>query len=245
MMEENKNIEKEVAPKKTATKKPTAKKKAEPKDDSRVDQLEQQMAMMSNMMQEMMKMMQVQQTQIQENKTEQNKTEQKITSEPVQMSKEESTRKVTKAELLTGETANELVEVISIETNVVYTSPKTNIVYKWLKPGDVEVMQIREVITMDNLSGRLLRTPWLRVTDERLIEALGLEHVYKAIDLIENVEELSNMNREELEEVFNKIPKKYLRTYRDLLYKKVKNREIKDRFLIQDLSEILDVDLNY
>lgn len=33
-MEENKNIEKEVAPKKTATKKPTAKKKAEPKDDS-------------------------------------------------------------------------------------------------------------------------------------------------------------------------------------------------------------------
>lgn len=245
MMEENKNIEKEVAPKKTATKKPTAKKKAEPKDDSRVDQLEQQMAMMSNMMQEMMKMMQVQQTQIQENKTEQNKTEQKITSEPVQMSKEESTRKVTKAELLTGETANELVEVISIETNVVYTSPKTNIVYKWLKPGDVEVMQIREVITMDNLSGRLLRTPWLRVTDERLIEALGLEHVYEAIDLIENVEELSNMNREELEEVFNKIPKKYLRTYRDLLYKKVKNREIKDRFLIQDLSEILDVDLNY
>ena len=106
-------------------------------------------------------------------------------------------------------------------------------------------MQIKEVITMDNVSGRLLRTPWLRVTDERLVEALGLEHVYEAVDLIENVEKLSNMNREELEEVFNKIPKKYLRTYRDLLYKKVKNREIKDRFLIQDLSEILDVDLNY
>lgn len=240
MMEENKNIEKEVAPKKTATKKPTAKKKAEPKDDSRVDQLEQQMAMMSNMMQEMMKMMQVQQTQIQENKTEQ-----KVSSEPVQMSKKESTRKVTKAELLTGETANELVEVISIETNVVYKSPKTNIVYRWLKPGDVEVMQIREVITMDNTSGRLLRTPWLRVTDERLVEALGLENVYEAVDLIEDVERLSNMNREELEEVFNKIPQKYLRTYRDLLYKKVKNREIKDRFLIQDLNDILDVDLNY
>lgn len=240
-MEENKNIEKEVAPKKTATKKPTAKKKAEPKEDnSRVDQLEQQMAMMSNMMQEMMKMMQVQQTQIQENKTEQ-----KIASEPVQMSKEESTRKITKAELLTGETANELVEVISIETNVVYKSPKTQVVYRWLKPGDVEVMQIKEVLTMDNVSGRLLRTPWLRVTDERLVEALGLENVYEAIDLIENVEELLNMSREELEEVFNKIPKKYLRTYRDLLYKKVRNREIKDRFLIQDLSEILDVDLNY
>lgn len=241
MMEENKNIEKEVAPKKTATKKPTAKKKAEPKEDnSRVDQLEQQVATMSNMMQEMMQMMMAQQMQMQENKAEQ-----RPTSEPVRMSKEESKRKVTKAELLTGETANELVEVISIETNVVYKSPKTNIVYRWLKPGDVEVMQIKEVITMDNLSGRLLRTPWLRVTDERLIEALGLEQVYEAVDLIEDVERLSNMDREELEEVFNKIPQKYLRTYRDLLYKKVKNREIKDRFLIQDLSDILDVDLNY
>lgn len=239
-MEENKNVEKEVAPKKTATKKPTAKKKAEPKDDSRVDQLEQQVTTMSNMMQEMMKMMMAQQMQMQESKVEQ-----KPVSEPVQMSKKESERKVTKAELLTGETANELVEVISIETNVVYKSPKTNIVYRWLKPGDVELMQIKEIITMDNTSGRLLRTPWLRVTDERLIEALGLEHVYEAIDLIEDVERLSNMNREELEEVFNKIPQKYLRTYRDLLYKKVRNREIKDRFLIQDLSDILDVDLNY
>lgn len=239
-MEENKNVEKEVAPKKTATKKPTAKKKAEPKDDSRVDQLEQQVTTMSNMMQEMMKMMMAQQMQMQESKVEQ-----KPVSEPVQMSKKESERKVTKAELLTGETANELVEVISIETNVVYKSPKTNIVYRWLKPGDVELMQIKEIITMDNTSGRLLRTPWLRVTDERLIEALGLEHVYEAVDLIEDVERLSNMNREELEEVFNKIPQKYLRTYRDLLYKKVRNREIKDRFLIQDLSDILDVDLNY
>ncbi|MGM9543384.1 MAG: hypothetical protein ACI3T9_00220 [Romboutsia timonensis] len=239
-MEENKNIEKEVAPKKTATKKSTAKKKVEPKEDSRVDQLEQQVATMSNMMQEMMKMMMAQQTQMQESRIEQ-----KPISEPVQMSKEESHRKITKAELLTGETANELVEVISIETNVVYKSPKTNIVYRWLKPGDVEIMQIKEIITMDNVSGRLLRTPWLRVTDERLIEALGLENVYEAVDLIEDVNRLSNMNRAELEEVFNKIPQKYLRTYRDLLYKKVKNREIKDRFLIQDLSEILDVDLNY
>ena len=239
-MEENKNIEKEVAPKKATPKKSTTKKKVETKEDDRVNQLEQQMAMMSNMMQEMMKMMQVQQTQIQENKTEQ-----KITSEPVRMSKEEANKKITKAQLLTGEIANELVEVISVETNVVYKSPKTGIVYRWLKPGDIEVMQMKEVITMDNSSGRLLRTPWLKVTDDRIIEALGLEHVYEAIDLIENVEKLSNMNREELEEVFNKIPKKYLRTYRDLLYKKVKNREIKDRFLIQDLSEILDVDLNY
>lgn len=239
-MEENKNIEKEVAPKKSTAKKSTAKKKVETKEDDRVNQLEQQVTTMSNMMQEMMKMMMAQQIQMQESKTEQ-----KPASEPVQMSKEESKRKVTKAELLTGETANELVEVISIETNVVYKSPKTNVVYRWLKPGDVELMQIKEIITMDNTSGRLLRTPWLRVTDERLIEALGLEHVYEAVDLIEDVERLSNMSREELEEVFNKIPQKYLRTYRDLLYKKVKNREIKDRFLIQDLSEILDVDLNY
>ena len=240
MMEENKNIEKEVAPKKATPKKSTTKKKVETKEDDRVNQLEQQVATMSNMMQEMMQMMMAQQIQMQESRVEQ-----KPVSEPVRMSKEEANKKITKAQLLTGEIANELVEVISVETNVVYKSPKTGIVYRWLKPGDIEVMQMKEVITMDNSSGRLLRTPWLKVTDDRIIEALGLEHVYEAIDLIENVEKLSNMNREELEEVFNKIPKKYLRTYRDLLYKKVKNREIKDRFLIQDLSEILDVDLNY
>ena len=240
MMEENKNIEKEVAPKKATPKKSTTKKKVETKEDDRVNQLEQQVATMSNMMQEMMQMMMAQQIQMQESRVEQ-----KTVSEPVRMSKEEANKKITKAQLLTGEIANELVEVISVETNVVYKSPKTGIVYRWLKPGDIEVMQMKEVITMDNSSGRLLRTPWLKVTDDRIIEALGLEHVYEAIDLIENVEKLSNMNREELEEVFNKIPKKYLRTYRDLLYKKVKNREIKDRFLIQDLSEILDVDLNY
>ena len=239
-MEENKNIEKEVAPKKTTPKKSTTKKKVETKEDDRVNQLEQQVATMSNMMQEMMQMMMAQQIQMQESRAEQ-----KPVSEPVRMSKEEANKKITKAQLLTGEIANELVEVISVETNVVYKSPKTGIVYRWLKPGDIEVMQMKEVITMDNSSGRLLRTPWLKVTDDRIIEALGLERVYEAIDLIENVEKLSNMNREELEEVFNKIPKKYLRTYRDLLYKKVKNREIKDRFLIQDLSEILDVDLNY
>lgn len=215
MSEENKDIKK-----KPATKKSTAKKKVEPKVEEKVIDYES----IINQLQEQIKIMQ---------------QKLNIEKESVEVTTE-SEEKWTKAKLYT--IRDEMVEVRNVYNGkVVYNSPKTKINYAWLEKGDIEVMSIEEILTM-HTKRKYLEEPWLAIDDKRIIEGLGLE---KAVDIIEKIEDtnaLVEMDLQELEKLINGLNRNQRLNLRDEVVIKIKSNEIRDYATVVALKQLLEIE---
>lgn len=153
-----------------------------------------------------------------------------------------SNEKFTKV-MLTEIEDEKVVVKSAIDGLVIFKSPKTLIKYKWPEKGDVEVMTIKEVLTMENESKRFLHTPWVTIEDERIIEALGLEKLYEKIEKVEDIPLLLELSPDEIRKIFNDLPKNYKDNFRDEIYMKVKSNELRDVLIINTLSDILGINL--
>lgn len=225
MAEENK--------KKTTTKKKKVEEKpVEQNNELSVDELRQ---MMQQMMATMNMFMQQQVAQQQQPKVEE------VVEKEVKPKKQTKKTKWTKADLI--EIENERIPVKSVIDNVGYTSKRTNIKYKWSNKGDIELMTVSEILGMETRSQRFLHTPWLVIEDERVVQALRLTELYDLIDKVDDVDKLLELSTDEIDRIFNKLPKEYKDNFKDEIYVKVKTRELKDLEIIDALSKILDIDL--
>ena len=221
-MEEVKEIEvKETKPKRK--RKTTAKEKTEPKVEPKVEDTVDYKALFEQM-QEQMKMMEVK-------KEEKVETIQKVANK---------NEKWNKAKLM--KIKDEIIEVRSCYDGVVgYTSPKTNTNYKWIEKGDIEVLTIEEILAM-NTKKIYFQTPLLIVEDDRIIEALGLKNIYEAVQKIENIDELIEMDLEDIEDIIGRLSNNHKINLRDEVAKKIKNEEIRDYVVDQALKRILNIE---
>ena len=227
--------EKKKETKKTTKKKTT--KKAEEVKQEIIQQAQPQMTMeqMQQMMMNMMQMMSA----MQQNQVAQTPVAEEQVEEVVKPKVEN--KKWTKSDLSGIE--DEKVVVKSVVNNVGYISKKTGIQYNWAEKGDAEVMAIKDILAMETKSKRFLRTPWLIVEDNRIIEALKLGDLYKLIEKVEDVDSLIEMGEDEIKRVFEKLPNEYKKSFKNEVYAKVRNRELRDITVIESLSKILDIDL--
>ena len=225
MAEENKK-------KTTTRKKKVEENPVEQNNELTVDELRQ---MMQQMMATMNMFMQQQVAQQQQPKVE------KVVEKEVNPKKQTKKTKWTKADLI--EIENERIPVKSVIDNVGYTSKRTNIKYKWSNKGDIELMTVSEILGMETRSQRFLHTPWLVIEDERVVQALRLTELYDLIDKVDDVDKLLELSTDEIDRIFNKLPKEYKDNFKDEIYVKVKTRELKDLEIIDALSKILDIDL--
>lgn len=138
---------------------------------------------------------------------------------------------------------NEEITIKSATENVIYISPKTQMKYKWLHKGDVEVMTISELLAMENASERFLHTPWLIVEDDRVIEALNLKKLYDNIERVEDIDSLIKLDSEEIRQIFESLPNTYKNNFRDEIYIKVQNQKLRDIVIIDTLSDVLGINL--
>ena len=209
--------EKKTTKKKAATKKKTTKKTEEEEEEKKVGGLE----LTPEMMEMFKKFMESQQKDVEL------KTQKKLDE------------KFTKAKLYGIK--DEVVPVRNIlDGKVIYVSPKTKIKYKWLEKGDIEYLSIEEVLAMDSKK-LYLRTPLLIVDDERIIEGLGLEKLYKDIELVENIDELIELEEEEIERIIKGLSVGCKNNLRDEVNKKIKNCEIRDYMIVNMLKRLLDL----
>lgn len=223
----------------TKKKTPNRKKKVEEKQQEVVQPIQSQMTMeqMQEMMISMMQMMNImQQSQVQQ--VQSNAIEKKGEFEKVAKNEK---KKWSKVDLYDIEDEKIIVE--SVSDNIVYKSAKSGIVYKWNKTGDSDILTVREIINMDNTSKRFLRTPWLKVNDERVIEALGLKDLYDLLEKVSDIDLLTTMSTPELERLFERLPKEYKEDFRDSIISKIRNKELRDLNVIEVLSDVLDTDL--
>lgn len=206
--------EKKATPKKT-TKKTTTTKKAEPKVEKKE---EVDYESIINQLQEQIKLMQ----------------------EQMSVKADEPEEKWTKAKLYTIK--DEFVEVRSVyDGGVTYDSPKTKISYFWTNKGDIEVMTIEEVLTMNSTRPKCLSVPWLAVNDPRVIEGLGLGKVVDMIEKIEDTDALIEMDLNELEELIKSLNTEQKNNLRDEIAKKIEANEIDSYVVVVTLKRLLEI----
>lgn len=206
--------EKKATPKKT-TKKTTTTKKAEPKVEKK-EEIDYESII--NQLQEQIKLMQ----------------------EQMSVKADEPEEKWTKAKLYTIK--DEFVEVRSVyDGGVTYDSPKTKISYFWTNKGDIEVMTIEEVLTMNSTRPKCLSVPWLAVNDPRVIEGLGLGKVVDMIEKIEDTDALIEMDLNELEELIKSLNTEQKNNLRDEIAKKIEANEIDSYVVVVTLKRLLEI----
>lgn len=95
---------------------------------------------------------------------------------------------------------------------VVFISKKTGAEYLWTNYGDVEYLEMQELISMRSGSRDFLHFPYLIVLDDNAVEYLGLTKMYKNLIDLENIENIFNLNLEEFKEIVEKAPKGLVHT---------------------------------
>lgn len=137
------------------------------------------------------------------------------------------------------------VRVTSCYGRVVYKSKKTGEVFKWLETGDDQYFTVQDVLDMDNQSHKFLRTPWLLIDDEEVVEAMGLTKMYGYINRLEDIDQFLASPLEEIEEVCQNLSKGYKNNLARIVNQKVENKELRDVVVIRKLQELLDKDFDY
>ena len=137
------------------------------------------------------------------------------------------------------------VRVTSCYGRVVYKSKKTGEVFKWLETGDDQYFTVQDVLDMDNQSHNFLRTPWLLIDDEEVVEAMGLTKMYGYINRLEDIDEFLTSPLDEIEEVCQNLSKGYKNNLARIVNQKVEEKELRDVVVIRKLQELLDKDFDY
>lgn len=164
----------------------------------------------------------------------------KLMQEQMSVKADEPEEKWTKAKLYTIK--DEFVEVRSVyDGGVTYDSPKTKISYFWTNKGDIEVMTIEEVLTMNSTRPKCLSVPWLAVNDPRVIEGLGLGKVVDMIEKIEDTDALIEMDLNELEELIKSLNTEQKNNLRDEIAKKIEANEIDSYVVVVTLKRLLEI----
>lgn len=137
------------------------------------------------------------------------------------------------------------VRVTSCNGRVVFKSKKTGDVYKWLQTGDDLYFTVEEILAMDNQSHSFLRTPWLLIDDEEVVEALGLTEMYELIERIQDIDTFVTLPLEEIEEDVKKLTTGFRNKLANVISEKVENKELRDIIVIRKFEELLDKDFDY
>ena len=223
-MEENK---KKTTKKTTTASKSTSKKET---NKNEVSQVQADMAQMFQMFQQFM---------ISQMNQQQNGID---NSEKVK--KQKATTKKTKS-YLRKERGDDDVLVRSVAGTVCFKSPKTGVTYNFMENGDEEWLTVDEILQMETASKKYLHSPWLVVEDDEINEILGISKVVDGVEKLNNIEEtLEELPIHEIEKLIKESTQDYKNTCAGIVMNKIKEGELRDTVLINELGRILNVDFD-
>lgn len=207
---------------KTRTKKNEVKEVVEKQTNPVEDMMK---SMTPEMMEQFMKFMQSQQTVIEE-KAELQKP------------------KITRAYLSKNRDREVSVRSVS-DCTIGFVSKKTNMVYKWLNHGDVEILTIGEILEMDSNSKLFLHTPWLVVDDEEVNEGLGLTSIKETVEVFDDFEEFIQLPIKEIKDSISKVERDFIPTLCGKIQQAIDNNVLTDFRKIRELEKMMKVELKY
>ena len=169
---------------------------------------------------------------------------QPITTEIQKEKKKASAVKKNKS-YLRKERGDEDVLVRSVAGTVCFKSPKTGVTYNFMENGDEEWLTVDEILQMETASKKYLHEPWLIVEDDEINEILGITEVSENVRILNNIEEaLEEMTIQEITKLLEDATEDYKSTFAGIVLTKIRDGELRDTVLINELGRILNVDFD-
>lgn len=128
--------------------------------------------------------------------------------------------------------------------SLTYVSRKSGTEVNWSEFGDVEYIDVAELLTIKTGQPRFFNEPWIMIDDENVIDYLGLRSIYDRIVNPDNIDEFFYLQAEEITEKLSKAP----HGTRDLVASKaremVENESLYDVRIIRAIEKELRIDLS-
>lgn len=128
---------------------------------------------------------------------------------------------------------------------LIYKSPKSmGYTVIWNNFGDVEYLELGELIAMRNAYPRFFSEPWIMIDDVDVIKYLNVEKYYKDIIDIDNIDSIFNLPTEKFIEVLNKVPRgiKHLITHKAI--ELLKEGKLDSIAKLKAIEQVFNVDLS-
>lgn len=139
---------------------------------------------------------------------------------------------------------NELVLCRNVtDGQLIYKSRKTGLTTIWMSYGDVEYLDVGELLTMKASQPKFLTDVWLVIDDEEVVEFLGLKPTYKNLANIEDIEAFFDKSPTEIREIASKLPRGLKETVGTKARKLIESGDLYDNRKIKALEETLKLEL--
>ena len=127
---------------------------------------------------------------------------------------------------------------------LVYKSRKTGLQTIWMSHGDIEYIDVGELLTMKASQPKFLNEPWLVIENDDVVEYLGLKHLYQRLVGTEDLDLFFNKTHTEMAEILDRIPNGTKDAIATRARKLVEEGTLYDNRKIRALEEKLKIDLS-
>lgn len=130
------------------------------------------------------------------------------------------------------------------EGRLTYISKKTGLQTRWSNYGDIEYLDVAELMTMKASQPKFLTEPWLVIEDDDVVEFLGLKHLYQKLVDVDDLNSFFNKSHTEMEKILDRIPNGVKESIATRARKMVEDGTLYDNRKIRVIEEKLQIDLS-
>lgn len=127
---------------------------------------------------------------------------------------------------------------------LIYKSPKTmGYTVIWNNFGDVEYLELGELIAMKNVYPRFFSEPWIMIDDVDAIKYLNLEKYYKNIIDADNIDSIFDLSLEKFVDTLQKVPRGIKNVIVQRAVELIKEKKLDSIAKMEAIEKAFNVDL--
>lgn len=138
-----------------------------------------------------------------------------------------------------------LVPIMNVTNGkLIYQSKRSGSEFQFEKYGDIEYIEVYELLTMRSSQRRFLDEPYVIVLDDEVAEYLGLSNNYKKLTHATEISRIFDLPLERYKEVVQSAPKGLAHLIVSTAKEKLANGELDSVQKVQALEEVYNVELS-
>lgn len=114
---------------------------------------------------------------------------------------------------------------------------------EWEREGDVEYIELAELVTMRNSQRAFFEKGWISIDDPKVIQFLRVDNYYKGMPSIEDYEDLFTKSDDEIKAVIESVAPGFREIIANKAYQMINDGVIDSRKTIAMLKEELGLDI--
>lgn len=138
---------------------------------------------------------------------------------------------------------DDMIEIVSLISNVSYKDKKYGDIYMWEKSGDVVEMPFEVVSNMWQNHKAYFKSMWLKPLDSRVVKKFNLESTYRDYDFLMDASNYTRGNVVEICDSIRNTPQSLKFAICNKIKSFVSSGEVSDIIVLREIEKKLNIDL--